>query len=58
MTDKTIEFLTKLEALMGQYQAELFYTNDDDGIHVSLPGDDSSPGFFNLKELKRLNSAP
>lgn len=45
MTDATkknrhdaIEFLTELAALFTKFDAEIEYTNDDDGIHISIAG--------------------
>jgi len=44
--DSTQKFLTKLEKLLREYDASLFYTAKDDGVHVSLSGaNDINIGF-------------
>jgi hypothetical protein len=40
LTRKREEFLTKLADLCEQYNAGFFYTIDDDGVHISIDGDD------------------
>lgn len=34
------EFLEKLGRLCDDYSAEIYYTNEDDGIHISIFGED------------------
>jgi hypothetical protein len=39
-TKRTGEFLTKLADLCEEYDAAFSYTNNDDGIHVRINGED------------------
>ncbi len=45
MTDPRKLFLQKLADLCSEYDANIYYTNDDDGIHICLGGDDVFVGF-------------
>ena len=60
-TDKA--FMQKLTALLKSRSAEIYYTNDDDGIHIATFGDDIYVGFPHgdragelLKAADKLNT--
>lgn len=36
-------FLIRLASLVDEFNAEFSYTDDDDGIHISMPSGDSHP---------------
>ena len=40
------EFLEKLHALIQEYDVEFEYTIDDDGIHISVGGDECFVGWL------------
>ncbi len=39
------EFLTDLQALIAKHKASLYYTTDDDGIHVKVGDDEMVIGY-------------
>ena len=43
MTEAAKQFLIKLADLVEEYATEFYYTNNDDGIHISVGGE---PDFF------------
>lgn len=40
------EFLQKLNELLGEYKAEITYTNADDGLHISIDGKEIFTGWL------------
>lgn len=50
------EFLRQLLELLEDFDAELSYTRDDDGIHVRLAGREllGGEGFFDRSQLREL----
>lgn len=40
MTNRQQEFINKLVSLLGEYNVEIFYTTDDDGLHLSMDGEE------------------
>ena len=50
MKEKTAEFVEKLSGLCTEYSAEIWYTNDDDGVHVTTDGDEVCIGFPTLPD--------
>ena len=47
MPESKILFLERLADLCEEYDADIFYTNNDDGIHISLGGEDGEEVFVN-----------
>jgi len=45
MSDKVI-FMKALQALVVEHKAQIFYTTDDDGIHITLDGEEVFVGFI------------
>jgi uncharacterized Fe-S cluster-containing radical SAM superfamily enzyme len=33
------EFMVKIKSLVKEYGADIYYTDDDDGVHIRLDGD-------------------
>lgn len=51
------DFLLELHDLLKKYQGELYYTNEDDGIHVSCFGYDIFTGVLHADNLGGLREA-
>ncbi len=49
MDERDREFINKLADLMEEYRVEMFYTTDDDGIHIEIDGADVFQGFLTGK---------
>ena len=45
-----INFLEQLAALLEDYNAELYYTTDDDGIHIDIDGDEIFAGHLSSSD--------
>ena len=56
MTPRERSFLTQLAELLDRYQADLGYTNKDDGIHVTFrnTGRDHKIGYGTAKEIRGI----
>ena len=54
-TDKA--FMEKLAALLKSRGAEIYYTNDDDGIHIATFGDDIYVGTVHGDHVSKLLEA-
>jgi hypothetical protein len=39
-------FLLELSSVLTKYKATIFYTNDDDGIHIETHGEEVFKGFL------------
>ena len=53
-TEKQKEFLNKLADLVEQYDASFEYTTDDDGIHISVEGDEVFGDFLHCQDAAEL----
>jgi len=55
MNQRQNDFIRELLFLLGKYNADLMYTNDDDGVHLIVDGEDIgasySWGYFNIEKL-------
>ena len=45
--------MNELIPLLMKYNADMYYTNEDDGIHISVDGEDIYAGPLNLSEKKQ-----
>lgn len=51
------EFLEKLASLCDEFRAEFLYTNDDDGIHITMDGKEIFVGYMENKPSQELRKA-
>lgn len=53
-TPRQIEFLSRLANLLAEFDAELTYTKDDDGVHVEMDRKDVCGGFHDVDDLRKF----
>jgi len=44
------EFLEKLASLVERYDVSIYYTTDDDGLHIKIAGDEVFNGWIEGKD--------